>query len=591
MPNLVSDQEYSSDTIISKLLKHWQVSYTFSILLRRSSKRGIAIAQETPIRELDKVEIDDSFFKRLTKLKLPDKLSKWEKDYRARLGPDLEILKDTFLSSNEQPGGESFDETLYRLFVRKVFGVFALEESKQLFFIKLDRFCNLKLGKSDYDKGDDPSNMPDASFDVNVYLVLKRTGTVNEFSSVVTLCALVEPCYSERGHKKVVQSFLTLAKKSYLTSMDATFNIKDVEAFSDVASYLEAIQAERASLDDIMLYAFVKKFEKLLNKESNLPESLDCIDSTKIKGNYVRRTKSLTSWTLTIDSFEKFTVDPLSNFSSSSLNQIEAHALGLAVIRLLYPTFLYGETEVNQQKYPASSLAEMTKGIRTTLEGDATTYIRPGRRVVLMDYAARNNEFAKSIEEYEKGKSLEAYDYNLDGPRWSPSWNMLMDALVSSQQLVFVSYNAIISKTEQLSSNQNQSVAASVKNILQQGIRDFEEFYNVEVVQRPSVFEQEYEMTSEVNNVSYYYQVLKEKLGLYIDRLILDESQSIASQTRDAVKDLRKVMEETEKAVNNLKDITNSMAKDTRNLYFATIALALSTGTLLAVTILQVLHV
>jgi hypothetical protein len=469
-------QVSSLDDDLSKIIKYGVIIYSFAIWLKHE-KQGVRLVRidESGERKLGEIRLPEDWFKPNANLFPQDSANRYkpEKVVTEMLSDALQALKGTVVNLESK----DFDDLLYFLYHRKA-RTLTLSEAEKLYLLKIK---TLEVSVKD---------LPGMQVRFSIYLLLKKTTThtpsnsANKsiaFSAVASLCAVIEP---------ISQDFMRLAR-----------SLETTEDFP-LTQFVGGGGGNATRIHDLMLSTFVKDFLKKMNPQAD----------SKVESTYISKSRSFQTAILCID-FAKFTADPLTLHETTELPN--DGALKMFLLNLLFPDFSY--TEDHREAFPPNVVLGKIETIKKVLEGPYTVYFSPvSRKVVILDYSHNK----KGLEQLNFAPTMR--DYNPESPRWSISWDLLMDSLLVAQDMVFAIYDGIIDNEQ---TNKKQFMAKRMQDIAEALISDFKEFYGIGITRNQGNFILEYRTEQQINGLDKNYDVLINKMDLYIGNAIKWQSQ------------------------------------------------------------------
>lgn len=495
--NQISERLNTSQYIdaLSGLVKFGLIVRVFSLAIEQDANgfTNLLRQKENPIhKELAPFQINEGFIKKHTVPRLfpPDAIrSSWEKKVTSDYYPGDENHQiKTILDFDPQTDG--LDDMLYRLYTRKICRL-SIRESEKLCFARLKTFRGISLqgcGGTD-----------NVRFDIGIYMMLKRR-TDGKFSPVITISAIVTPSQDLEPAKKS-EALIQATYRGPLERFE--FVVRQTGKlsadFQDIERFMENPK-EIMPIDDIMLFATVKYFLNPMNVSIKPNMKLPLANN-----NRVRRSSSLTGYLLSTP-FSKVTIDPLESSASSTRVDIDVRIMANHILTLLgLSNPLLSDDGFSW--FPSEDVRSRLNEIISSYEGDFTGYHLQQVNVSLGDY---NKSTRKSVD-----KSLQTVpgdcDYNEYGALWTASWHVLQYSLITSQELLFTSYHEALSAFPE----DRHSKTKLLKQLTEQAVVDFEEYYDVNAISRDvRFFKREYEALKEVNLIDDYYNTLLEKRNL-----------------------------------------------------------------------------
>jgi hypothetical protein len=463
------------------------------------------------IEWLNGIHINKSFFEnvgvRLDLNKIVNR-SYWEKENTNCIEEtDLNDFLETIYNIDDK---YLHDEYLYMFYSRKSTSL-SIEQTKKIYLIKVKKLTNIII----YDKEKTRLNC----IDINIYLLLKKFNDNNEFSPIVTLCAIIEPSekYSDKDKIKILLNDM----KEFPNLMIDLHDSINGDYYRDIGTFVKLESTDKVSIDSFILYIVSKEFISKLNSYLNInirPILMPHPYIKKANKIYIKKSRPFISWTLAFNSRSEYTIDPLHNYKS---NDITLDSLKFMILNMLYSTdyILEKDEKIHASEiFSAERFKQKIDKIDTYNYIDTTIYSVSGASVTILNY----NSFKKSIDEYWKNtNNNHDYNYNLQGPKWSIAWDMLMYSMIASQELLFTIYD------ERLDSRNNikKSKIKSQKEIMETASNDFENLFDLDITNHDcKSFRQEFELSKRINSTDSYYIKIKEKLSLMNSEIIKEQN-------------------------------------------------------------------
>ncbi len=352
-------------------------------------------------------------------------------------------------------------------------------------------------------------------------MLKKRENGEASFHPIVSVCAFVEAAKKIRTLDEKAE---IIARFTLGDLLDTELSPDGMDYFRDFNEYVKP-QTSSVTLEKLMLFVFAKEFLRRLNKSC---DSRDCASNF----SHIKKSATLISCDLIIP-FSQQSQDPFSAYITGK----STGAYGLVEYML---DLLCGyEYDMNQARFDPGALvpeilAERMRLVEKIIIHGYTAYVLPTREVTLSDFAdtkeALNELCDCDLDEIN-------YNYRLASPRGAASWRILLFSFITSQQLLFTLYNAMLSSLSRHEKSE-KSQTERLKMYTEEGIQDFEEYYDIDVIAYARhFFKAEYEMLKKVNRINEFYNTLKEKREL-LNSDIAEEQRSTLNRTMQATESL-----------------------------------------------------
>ncbi len=494
----------SDDMKLSAVLPYQVASFIFTATLASDGNHIRLLDYSERNHPLGSLDTEDALTDLFVPMKLPS--AREYQELSAFSSLSSEAAEKLMGSVRRHPEEDEYDWMLYEIFKRKV-RTLSFEEAVKITFLKLASVRGVVVNEGE-EQG--------CRADVSVYALLKCTdGSGHMISPVVNIVVLIERMGAVSGNGSMP-----------LLPVDFRYmRLKD--------GLGEELLQKR------VIHMFNERFVERL--AAALQAGPAPIPTRPLLG------KTYKVFSSALDSFSRFSPDPLSSFAEGRRGGKEQVLVALYLLNLLFVDYDRFE-RAEEELYDPSFVEKRLRKVLTFNETSTVTYVAPGSTVTIDDYS--DPDVRVHVAEALGGSGEEA-DHNLGGPRDEIAYHTLILSAVSSRNSVLNRYqNELMEslRTDGGTGAKFISNAARIRQVVEKAITEFS--LNSLGMFQSAELEDEYEQILAANagndilvrfrqNVDFYgrYAVDEQQLRLISEQSAkLDEEKLVLNELRDVLR-------------------------------------------------------
>ncbi len=377
--------------------------------------------------------------------------------------------------------------------------------------------------------------------DVKIYAQILRRNNEDDlliYSPIVNLFAEIEPAQIDdlvEKNQYKENHILRDVNQGYIKVSDLSIGLS-----------LSESKNIGIKIEELVIAAFKENFINVVNGEEE--KSLD----TNIPKLYHQ-----TFWihSLILDSFKKFSSDPLSTYINAMKADYDKLRIILFVLNLLFPNidqFTYVDTDV----YTPATLKSRIATIRKIVEVSTVTYLSPGSVITIDDYS--DPEIKEHLNNCYLYKKYDEIDFNYGGPRNELAYHLLFMLRISAQTTLITHYQKlvldIVRKVEKNKVTYVNTVR-EIRSLIEDSLGEISG-HNLALFKFPDI-ESEYRLILQINYVHNYFEDLLKNLDIF-------SQWAIEEQRYEQIQSQAIIQNQQIQILNDLKDLLNDNRKLTK---------------------------
>ena len=387
---------------------------------------------------------------------------------------------------------------------------------------------------------DDPLE-ESAKVNIKIYAQMLKRNEEDDlliYSPIINLFAEIEPAQMENITEKTQYGeyhILRDVNRGYIKLSDLSINLDLIES-----------NKTHIKIEELMLAAFRENFINIVNG----------VEEKSLETNSPKFYHQ-TFWihSLVLDSFKKFSSDPLSTYIDAMKVDYDKLRIILFILNLLFPNidqFTYVDTDV----YTPATLKSRVDTIRKIVEVSTVTYLSPGSVTTIDDYS--DPEIKEHLNNCYLHKKYDDIDFNYGGPRNELAYHLLFMLRISAQTTLITHYQKLvldIAKKVEKNKITYINTVSEIRNLIEDSLEEISG-HNLALFKYPDI-ESEYRLILQINYVHNYFEDLLKNLDIF-------SQWAIEEQRYEQIQKQSVIQNQQIQILNDLKDLLNDNRKLTK---------------------------